>query len=1279
MTKVKILVVEDNKIVQMDIQNRLKDLGYLVPAVASSGKEAIGIAGEIQPDLVLMDIVLKGEMDGVTAAKYIHDQLHIPVIYLTAYSDGDTMKRAKITEPFGYILKPFETKTLYITIEMALYKNQMERKLKESENWLSVTLRSVGDALITADNKGFVKFLNPVAETLTGWKNTDAAGKKASAVFIIKDEQTGEQIRNPINRALKEGMAIELGNHTLLVTKDGKEIPIEDTIAPIIDDKGITRGVVVVFRDDSKRRQAKKELEASELFNRGLVESSPVGILKLDNDGRITYENPAMRKLMGVPEGIVSPVLGKKICDLNPIKESGAVPSLEDLMKGKPINGEVFKYRLLMGPVIDLEVYAVPLKGEDGSITGAIMNVKDISDQRLKEAQLVESKKYIESIFQSITDPLAVIDVKDYTILDANKAFLDAYQLVEDDICCLTCYKATHDRSDPCPMPGSTCPLDLTVKTGKPVSIEHIHPDKSGNNEYYLISTSPLTNMYGETDRVVHLAKNITELKKSEEDLHISEEKFRNIFTWSPVGIYQADEAGKILTANRSFAKMLGYENPDDLIQNANMTDLYLNPDERKKLIDHYDKTGAGSATNLEIQWKQRDGTVRWILLTAHAIRDQNGKTRYYEGFVVDITERKRSEEEVLKFQLGAERSDEIIFMTDIEGTITYINPAFSKLYGYTKEETLGQTPRILKSGIINLEGYKQFWDTLLAKQVVAGEVTNKTKDGRLLIMENTVNPILDQEGNIIGFLAIQQDITERKEMEEKLQLSEEKYRTMVEQSNDLIWVLDIDGKLTYANNRCEEVTGYKVNSFIGESFTSLIIEDELPSILRIFQLVLNGESLHYEIHLKGINDRIFLFSVNSAPIRKASEIIGTVSFARDITDIRKAEEAMSSALEKAQESDRLKSAFLATMSHELRTPLNAVIGFSQLINIETPPDEVVKMAQRINKSGEHLLGIIEDMFDITMIESGQVRVKKEEFNVLPFLENIHNILKIEQGKAKKEGIDIVFHPGSMDRDFMLCTDKFKLGQILINLLKNALKFTHAGRIEYGFMTEIKKEESFLKFFVKDTGIGIHEKSQKIIFDIFRQVDDSHTRQYGGTGIGLSVAKKLTEILGGKIWVDSKEGIGSTFYFTIPYYEKEIVQPVEDLIVVAQKTSDFTGKTVLIAEDDNSNYEYLQFILMRLKLKTLWAKNGLDAIELSRSKPEIDLVLMDIKMPDMSGYEAAKQIKETRPGLPVIAHTAYALFGDKEKSLEAGCDDHITKPVQKEVLIKVLKKYLIKN
>lgn len=273
MANARILVVEDEVVVARDIQNTLKRLGYSVDTVVSSGVEAIRNVAETRPDLVLMDIVLEGDMDGIEAAERIGGFFDTPVIYLTAYADDKTLQRAKVTEPYGYILKPFQERELHTTIEMALYKHKMERKLKESKEWLATMLKSIGDAVIATDAKGCVTFMNPVAEVLTGWKHEDAAEKPLQEVFNVEkplkevfniiDKEIGKEPVDPVTRILQEGVVVGLGNDTVLIAKDGTKRPIDHSGAPITDDKGNVAGLVFVFRDITERRQAEEALQAA--------------------------------------------------------------------------------------------------------------------------------------------------------------------------------------------------------------------------------------------------------------------------------------------------------------------------------------------------------------------------------------------------------------------------------------------------------------------------------------------------------------------------------------------------------------------------------------------------------------------------------------------------------------------------------------------------------------------------------------------------------------------------------------------------------------------------------------------------------------------------------------------------------------------------------------------------------------------------------------------------------------------------------------------------------
>jgi len=389
MAKTQILVVEDEGIVAEDIKKSLQALGYGVSGVVPSGEEAIKEVKENKPDLVLMDIVLKGEINGIDAADQIRFRFNIPVIYLTAYADEKTLERAKITEPFGYIIKPFEERELHTTIETALYKHKMERKLKEREEWLSITLASIGDAVIATDTKGFVIFMNPVAESLTGWKQEDAEGRSLKEVFHIINEKTRKAVEDPVTRVLQEGVIVGLANHTVLIAKDGTERPIDDSGAPIRYDKGDMMGVVLVFRDISERRKTDEALRMSEEKYRTLFEESRDAIYITAREGKFIEANQSMLDLFGYSrEEMIG--LSALAIYVNPDNRGRFQQEIEQ-------NGFVRNYGVKFqkkdGTEMDCLLTATVRRADDGSILGYQGIIRDMTARKSLEAQLLQAQK----------------------------------------------------------------------------------------------------------------------------------------------------------------------------------------------------------------------------------------------------------------------------------------------------------------------------------------------------------------------------------------------------------------------------------------------------------------------------------------------------------------------------------------------------------------------------------------------------------------------------------------------------------------------------------------------------------------------------------------------------------------------------------------------------------------------------------------------------------------------------------------------------------------------
>lgn len=454
----------------------------------------------------------------------------------------------------------------------------------------------------------------------------------------------------------------------------------------------------------------------------------------------------------------------------------------------------------------------------------------------------------------------------------------------------------------------------------------------------------------------------------------------------------------------------------------------------------------------------------------------------------------------------------------------------------------------------------------------------------------------------------------------------------------------------------------------IGKNIKQLPIPENIKSKITTAtqKLTETNEPQSFE-YSRIINNQVFWFDAKVSWLENENSNIGFVMLARDITERKQTEKDLLKAKKKAEESDRLKSAFLTNMSHEIRTPLNGILGFTQLLCIGFDENDKKKTyANAIQKSSEQLLSIITDIVDISKIESGLFKTDVGRVNIKELLLQLEKDFYKEKKAQNKDIIELnLSFPDNLPE--FISTDEKRVTQVFGHLFNNALKFTFNGSISFGI-----KEESIgqLLCYVSDTGIGIEPENTKAIFELFRQEDDSRTREFGGNGLGLAICKGITSILGGDIWVESNKNIGSTFYFTIPTNSEILSNKNIENQDLKQKELDhnWKGKTILIVEDEELIFEYFKEILSDTEVSYLHTKNGREAVEICKDNPQIDIVLMDIQLPDLNGYEALKSIREFRTELPIIAQTAYALSGDKEKAINAGFNAYISKPINRDLL-----------
>jgi hypothetical protein len=408
--------------------------------------------------------------------------------------------------------------------------------------------------------------------------------------------------------------------------------------------------------------------------------------------------------------------------------------------------------------------------------------------------------------------------------------------------------------------------------------------------------------------------------------------------------------------------------------------------------------------------------------------------------------------------------------------------------------------------------------------------------------------------------------------------------------------------------------------------------------------------------------------------VEKATLEIIANSIGKFIERVKYVEE-LKKAKEKAEENDKLKSAFLANMSHEIRTPMNGILGFAELL--KTPDltgDEQMEYIGIIKKSGNRMLNIINDIVDISKIEAGQVKVFVSETKINEQTEFLYSFFKPE---VEKKGVQLILRNGLPGNEAIIKTDKEKVYAVLTNLIKNAIKFTVKGSIEIGYYRKEPTGDvaSLLEFYVKDTGFGVPKDRQHAIFDRFVQADVADTRAFQGAGLGLSISRAYVEMLGGTMWVESEEGKGSTFYFTIPYNTESKQKQSNQNTMTIDETTQNKKLKILIVEDDETSEMLVSIAVKNLSKEILKVRTGIAAIETCQANPDIDLILMDIKMPEMDGYEATQKIRAFNKDVCIIAQTAFGLIDEKEKALTAGCNDYISKPLDIALLKAMINKY----
>jgi len=891
----------------------------------------------------------------------------------------------------------------------------------------------------------------------------------------------------------------------------------------------------------------------------------------------------------------------------------------------------------------------------------ALENILLEQNSQIALKALNESEKRYRLLFDNSLDALLQTN-PDGSILSVNKATCRMFGRSAEEICRLG-RDGIIDSDDPRLKEAVAKRNETGSFFGELTGI------KKDGSTFPIEMTSTLFLDDGGKQRTSMIIRDITARKHAEEEIKRSKERFQTMFMQAPMGIALVDSNnGKISEVNRKFEQITG-KSREELNSMEWMSITHPDDIKEELLLMEQMNSGEISGFRMNKRFIGKEGSVVWVSMTISSLLEQVKSNPRHLCMVEDVTDRIFNEDKIRILTSAVEQSPVSIVITGTNGDIEYVNPKFSQITGYSSEEAIGQNPRILKSGSKPSEDYKVLWETITSGKEWHGEFLNVKKNGEQYFESASISPVFDENGVIVHFIAVKEDITDRKRKEEQINT----LSTVVEQSPLMIVITDKSGKIEYINTEFSRFMQYSSADILG-TIPRIFRQKHhtRESYDRMWRTLQTGQVWQSEFKNRKKDGTVFWENVTISPLKGSSgRTSNYIIIKENINEKKELIGELIGAKEKAEESDRLKTSFLANMSHEIRTPMNGILGFTELLKEPNLSGNDQKFyIQVIEESGARMLNLMNNLIDISRIESGEINVFNSAYDIKYKLEHIFDFFVRE---AEQKGLQLKLINDFHSQDTLIRTDAQKLDAIVINLVKNAIKFTKAGSVEFGCEW---KEDHFL-FYVRDTGVGIDPQYHEIIFDRFRQASESLSRPYEGAGLGLSISKAYTEILGGRIWVESEAGKGSVFYFTLPvgeaFPEKGKIQSDH----VRSSNSAATPKLkILLVEDDDISMNFIEIIAHAFASQLLKAKTGLEAVEIARKNSDLALILMDIKMPVMDGLEATRLIREFNREVMIIAQTAYSLTGDREKALEAGCNDYLSKPIKKEELVGKLKLYL---
>ena len=1144
-----------------------------------------------------------------------------------------------------------------------------EIALRENQEKLLGVFNLANSGIVMTDTKGnFILFNDWCCETL-GYTREEFSHLNSSIITHPEDYEQSKLFRENLNKG-------KINKYQIIkryVRKDKSFFWCELSASSIKDENNNVVNIIKIIIDITERKKAEENLKQSEerLINAQAV--AKIGSWETD----FSFTNAIWSKENGIIFGLNPDAtklsLEEFLSIIHPEDRILVETSFVHSIKTNTVNS--LQHRIITAAGIKkiVEQRWEIIRDYQGQPYKAVGTCQDITERKLIELELENEKRRLAYILIGTDAGTWEWNIQTGdTIYNERWANMIGYTLEELSPVTIDTWKKFSHPDD---LVKSNLLLEKYLN-GEINFYECESRMKHKNGDWIWVLDRGKVNKWdfnGNPLLISGTHQDITERKLAEEKLKITSEKLRHLVNSTGGIVWEADAKTFNFTfVSEQAERLLGYATTE--WQSPNFWVNHLHPEDKEHTIEYcVGQTNQMKAHNFTYRFRAKDGKYIWLRDIVNVVVE-DGKPQLVRGVMFDITEQKENEDSLRENEekyRGLVEGSPYAIVIYIDDKIAYINDEGLRMAGAKNREEIINKPVLQFVHPDSLADVIQYMEEVTRVQNASRIVEERfiSLKGVAFDVEIKAIPTIYERKNAVQVIV--HDITERKRTEEKIrQLSQ-----AVEQSPVAIIITNTKGKIEYANPKFIETSGYTLEEVIHQNPRILKSGHTSPNEYKdLWQTISSGKEWHGEFHNKKKDGSLYWESASISPIvNSEGKITHFIAIKEDITNRKNAEKDLIKAKLRAEESDRLKLAFLANMSHEIRTPMNGILGFTELLKAPNlGGEEQQEYIRIIEKSGIRMLNIINDIINISKVESGQIEISLSETNLNEQIEYLYTFFKPE---SKQKGLLLSITKKLAATESIITTDREKVYAILTNLVKNAVKFTDSGFIEFG----CSKKGNFIEFYIKDSGFGISESQKKIIFERFRRGNETITRTHEGSGLGLAISKAYVEILGGKIWVESEQGKGSTFYFTIPANTK--LKSLEKVPAKSKSSSEEKEENqikdlkVLIVEDDEISKLLITIAVKKFSKEILKVGTGFEAIEACRNNPDIDLVMMDINMPEMGGYEATEQIRKFNKDVVIIAQTANGMQSDRDEAIAAGCTDYVSKPVNIASLSALIHKY----